>query len=140
MNTASILFGSVGLSTDRIIKTTVNLECLFGLVGEAVERAEDAYYSESCWIYSNPVKEFLCGARKNSAYHFPQVQGCPKSQETVTYYHSGPTANHLLDTHFWCITSLVQSLYHQEGDVKHSSFSVMMAFVKTTRKQGAMAC
>lgn len=42
MNTASILFGSVGLSTNRIIKTTVNVECLFGLAREAVKRAGDA--------------------------------------------------------------------------------------------------
>lgn len=42
MNTASILFGSVGLSTNRIIKTTVNVECLFGLAREAAERAGDA--------------------------------------------------------------------------------------------------
>lgn len=41
MDTASALFGSVGLSTNRIIKTTVNVECLFGLAGEAVERPED---------------------------------------------------------------------------------------------------
>lgn len=41
MDTASTLFGSVGLSTNRIIKTTVNVECLFGLAGEAVERPED---------------------------------------------------------------------------------------------------
>lgn len=41
MDTASALFGSVGLSTNRIIKTTVNVECLFGLAGEAVERPKD---------------------------------------------------------------------------------------------------
>lgn len=41
MDTASILFGSVGLSTNRIIKTTVNVECLLRLAGKAVESAGD---------------------------------------------------------------------------------------------------
>lgn len=39
MNTARMVCGSVGLSTNRIIKTTVSVECSFGLVREAVIRA-----------------------------------------------------------------------------------------------------
>ena len=39
MNPASVVCGSVGLTTNRIIKTTVGVECSSGLVREAVMRA-----------------------------------------------------------------------------------------------------
>lgn len=53
MNTARIVCGSVGLNTNRIIKTTVGVECSFGLVREAVMRAVEIIrvnYAESILI------------------------------------------------------------------------------------------
>lgn len=41
MDTAGTLCGSVGLSTNRIMKTTVSVQCSFGLVRKAVVGAVD---------------------------------------------------------------------------------------------------
>lgn len=70
MNTVRVVCRSVGLSTNRIIKTTVSVECSFGLVKEAMMGAMETLRVNHA-VYSDPINELLGRAKKNDTPSLP---------------------------------------------------------------------